>query len=615
MINSYSNLMTVPDIRYQLIDVKEPQLYREQFPYSEVPKILFDGKTVPMDFPENIWITDTTFRDGQQARSPYTPLQIKEIFSMLHKLAGDSGIIRQSEFFLYSHRDREAVEACLSLGYKFPEITGWIRANAEDFKLVKSIGLKETGILTSVSDYHIFLKLKKNRVRIMDEYLGIVKAALSEGIIPRCHFEDVTRSDIYGFCIPFAQELKKLADESGTPVKIRLCDTMGYGLSYQGTVLPRSIPKLLYAFRQEADYPSEWLEWHGHNDFHKVHTNAATAWLYGASSLNASLLGYGERTGNPPLEAAVIEYIGLKGSNRELDTRVITEIAEYYRNVIKAVIPTNYPFIGEEFNTTRAGVHADGILKNEEIYNIFDTGRLLNRPLKLMITDKAGAAGIAAWLTDYVKFENTLDTVEVSKRHPGVKRIYEWVMEQYAQGRTTSISTDEMIAQAKHHIPSLFESDFQKVKKAAVLKATRIAEKISGSPEVLSVNADTMEKYLNNIAKEEGSIQLLSIINTDGQRLSQVYTQRGDKGSFRNLMNKNFTEKDWFQSVLDKKERFVSDLFFSKYTGRMIITIAEPILNSEGNVAAVVDVDFIFDELVKLLSNIPDEILERRKIL
>ena len=130
-----------------------------------------------------------------------------------------------------------------------------------------------------------------------------------------------------------------------------------------------------YAFRTELGYPAEWLEWHGHNDFHKVHVNAATAWLYGCSANNASLLGYGERTGNPPLEAAVIEYASLTGDD-SIDLTVITEIADYFRNEVEANIPANYPFVGEDFNTTRAGIHADGIHKNQEIYNIFDTDRI-----------------------------------------------------------------------------------------------------------------------------------------------------------------------------------------------------------------------------------------------
>ena len=113
----------------------KPELFREQFPYSRVPSILFDEKTVPMAAPEKMWITDTTFRDGQQSRPPYKPEQILHIYDLLHRLGGENGVIRQSEFFLYSDRDREAVEACIDRNYDYPEVTGWIRANEEDFKL------------------------------------------------------------------------------------------------------------------------------------------------------------------------------------------------------------------------------------------------------------------------------------------------------------------------------------------------------------------------------------------------------------------------------------------------------------------------------------------------
>ena len=596
---------------YPLVERKEPNLLREQFPFTEVPRIHFDGQFVVPSPPGDIWITDTTFRDGQQARAPYTPEQIVHIYELLHRLGGPEGVVRQSEFFLYSGRDREAVAGCLATGYKYPEVTGWIRANADDFKIVKELGLKETGILTSVSDYHIFLKLKKNRAKVMAGYLEIVRTAIEQGVRPRCHFEDVTRADIYGFCLPFAEELLKLSQESGVPVKIRLCDTMGYGISYPGAVLPRSVPKMLHAFHTELGYPSELLEWHGHNDFHKVHTNAVTAWLYGASALNASLLGFGERTGNPPLEGAVMEYIGLKGHAGGIDTKVISEIAEYYRETIGADIPTNYPFVGTECNTTRAGIHADGIMKNQEIYNIFDTEKILGRSLKITVTDKSGVAGIAQWLNDYAK-ANRVSAEQVNKRHPGVRRIHAWVMEQYAQGRTSGISPDEMEAQARHHLPSLFESDFSRVRKAAIRKAVSLADRISGSKSVHSMEPEAMERFLNTVVHEEASIQLLAVTNTEGQRISQVYTQRGEKRRFRRLMDKDFRKHDWFVRVLDTGEAYYSDLFFSKFTGILIMTAAMPVFNAAGALKAVIDIDFKFDELTKLISRIPDEILDRK---
>jgi isopropylmalate/homocitrate/citramalate synthase len=599
---------------FPLQDIEKAELYREQFPYSEIPRIIFDGVDVPMSPAKEIWITDTTFRDGQQSRPPYTPEQIVKIFDLLHKLSGPNGVIRQSEFFIYSQRDRKAVESCLERGYQFPEVTSWIRADASDLELVKSFGIKETGILTSISDYHIFLKLKKTRAKAMDDYLGIVKATLDEGIIPRCHFEDITRADIHGFCLPFAEELLKLSQEYKMPVKVRLCDTMGYGLTFPQVSLPRSIPRMIHAFVHELGYPGELLEWHGHNDFHKVHTNAVTTWLYGISALNASLLGYGERTGNPPLEGAIIEYISLLGNTNGIDTTVITEIADYFRSEIKAFIPSNYPFVGSEFNTTRAGIHADGLLKNPEIYNIFDTEVILNRPLKITITDKSGVAGIAGWINENIPQITGLPLAEaVSKRHPGIKHINSWIIEQYDQGRTTSISPEELEAQTRHYLPSLFVSDFEKVQQEAIQKAVHLAEKISASEEMHSLESEQLEKFLHSLTSREGSIQLIAITDTNGDRISQVHTQRGEKPLFRNLLTKNFKEKEWFINVMETNGQYYSDLYFSIYTQELTITVAMPIHNPAGEIIAVMDIDFKFNELSKMLTVIPDEILDLKE--
>jgi isopropylmalate/homocitrate/citramalate synthase len=420
----------------KLVDVGRPNLYREVFPYTEFPKVTFDNQTVEYDIPNEIWITDTTFRDGQQARPPYMPEQILRIYDLLHEIDGGTGLIRQCEFFLYSERDRKAVELCKRRGYRFPQITGWIRAVAADFKLVSQMGLSETGILTSASDYHIFLKLGKTRGQAMDAYLDIAKASLDSGVIPRCHFEDVTRADYEGFVLPFAAELKKLAEQYNKPVKIRLCDTLGFGLPWPEVSLPRSIPKLIRGLRQ-IGIPPEWLEWHGHNDFHKVLINATAAWLYGCSAANAAIFGIGERTGNPPLEALVVEHAQLKGMTPGVNYAAITELAEYARRELGFEIPHNYPLVGRDFNVTRAGIHADGLLKDEEIYNCFDTQKLLNHPVGVAITDKTGAAGIKHWVE--ARYE-----IEISKHDPRITKIKDKIDAEYAADRVSAITDEEM---------------------------------------------------------------------------------------------------------------------------------------------------------------------------
>lgn len=436
-----TNLLMQANYQYDLQDVAEPNLYREIFDYESIPKIPFNNRVVPMNMPSDIWMTDTTFRDGQQSVSPFTPVQIEHLFGLLSRLGGPQGLVRQSEFFLYTDKDREALERCQALGLRFPEITTWIRANENDFKLVKAAGVRETGILVSCSDYHIFKKMRLTRAEAMERYLGIVKAALEQGIIPRCHFEDITRADFYGFVLPFAEQLRKLSKESGIPIKIRACDTMGYGVAYPGAALPRSVQGIIYGLNHYAQFPSELLEWHGHNDFYKVVSNAGTAWLYGCSSVNCSLLGIGERTGNCPLEAMAIEYQSLRGETGGMDLTAITEIAEYMEREIGIEVSPRQPFVGRNFNVTRAGIHADGMLKDEEIYNIFNTTTLLNRPASVAVDSHSGLAGIAHWLNSYFRLRPPHN---VDKQDPIVLQVKAMVDALYESGRNTVMGDQEL---------------------------------------------------------------------------------------------------------------------------------------------------------------------------
>ena len=239
-----------------------------------------------------------------------------------------------------------------------------------------------------------------------------------------------------------SQALHELSVEAGIPVKIRACDTMGYGVPYSETSLPRSVPGIIYGIKKYSEVPSEQIEWHGHNDFYKAVSNATAAWLYGASAVNCSLLGIGERTGNIPLEAMVMEYASLRGTLDGMDPTVITEIREYFRKDMGYVIPPMTPFVGDYFNQTRAGIHADGLLKDEEIYNIFDTAKILNRPATVTISKTSGLAGIAYWINTYYKLIGT--GKEVDKKSELVVKIKEWVDKEYENERQTSISTGEL---------------------------------------------------------------------------------------------------------------------------------------------------------------------------
>ncbi|MBM4273071.1 MAG: histone-lysine N-methyltransferase [Deltaproteobacteria bacterium] len=584
--------------KHHLLEVQEPNLMRTIFPYTEVPRIDFDYKFIMPQPPERMIITDTTFRDGQQARPPYTVRQIVDIFDMLHRLSGPKGVVRQTEFFLYSAKDKEALEQCRKRGYRYPEITGWIRAVAADLKLVKGIGLKETGILTSASDYHIFLKLKWNRTRAMEDYLAIVKAALELGITPRCHLEDITRADIYGFCVPFAIELMKLREESGIDIKIRLCDTMGFGVPYPGAALPRSVPKLVRAMIDDAGVPGHLMEWHGHNDFHKVLVNSVTAWLYGCGAVNGALLGFGERTGNAPIEGMIMEYISLKGSTDGIDTRVITEIAQYFEKELHYHIPPNYPFVGDNFNTTSAGIHADGLLKNEEIYNAFDTDAILGRPVSITITDKSGKAGIVHWLNSRLGLEGDR---QMDKGHPGVAKIHKRIMEMYEAGRVTFISNEEMDRWARKYLSEYFISEFDQLKQKAAKLAAHLAEDLARLEEVRSMDPARQEPVLQQALDQNPFIQFMYVTNTEGRKTTRNITHIVDRAKYETFkLDEDLSNRPWFIEPMKSGKVYVTDFYTSRFTNALCITVSAPLRDENEEIQGILGLDIRFEALAKM---------------
>ncbi|MFQ5969151.1 MAG: 2-isopropylmalate synthase [Nitrososphaerales archaeon] len=443
----------LPD--YEVVDVKEPKLYKDIFPFRGAPRAIFDGVVVNTNIPEKLWISDTTFRDGQQSKEPYSVEQITNLFKLLHDLGGKNGKVYYSEFFPYTKKDREAIKKCMDFGYEFPRVTGWIRATRSDLEYIKELKLEETGILASISDYHIFYKFPgKSRSQIVQNYLDVTEEALKSGITVRLHIEDVTRADIFSVVVPLVKKAMKLAERYGLPVKIRCPDTLGVGLPWPEAALPRGVPKLFWLLNKALGVPSEWLEFHGQNDFHLGVSNATSAWLYGASLNNCTLLGIGERAGNIPLEAMIFVYSMIKSSFDGMNTKVIKYITEYYEKELNYKLPYYYPIVGKNFNVTRAGIHADGLLKNLEMYLPFDTQELLDSPPRVMISEHSGLAGIAFWINTFFTLKGK---EKVSKDDPELKNIQEEVVKQYQEGRVTAMLDEEVLALVKRYMPSIWE--------------------------------------------------------------------------------------------------------------------------------------------------------------
>lgn len=572
----------------------EPELYRDVFPYTHVSRIEFDDTFLVPRPADPMFITDTTFRDGQQARPPYTVKQIARIYDLLHKLGGKSGLIQASEFFMYSPKDRKAIEVCRSRGYRFPRVTGWIRANMDDLKIAHDMEFDEVGLLTSMSDYHIFLKLGKTREQAMNDYLKVVTKALEWGIVPRCHFEDVTRADIYGFCLPFARKLMELSHEASMPIKIRLCDTMGYGVPFPGAALPRSVQRIVRAFTDEAGVPGAWLEWHGHNDFHKVLVNGVTAWLYGCGGVNGTLMGFGERTGNAPLEALVIDYISLTGNDEAADPTVITEIAQYFEKELDYRIPDNYPFAGKDFNATSAGIHVDGLAKNEEIYNIFDTTKILNRSVPIIINDKAGRAGVAYWINQQF---NLPPERQVSKKHPAVGQIHTRIMAAYEEGRNTSFSNKEIKNLVRRFMPELFDSEFDQMKRIAGELASNLVERLARDCQS-TADSEALTAQLQHFVRDYSFIQYAYVTDVKGHSTAIAISDPGDQKGYKAFpIGFDYSNREWFLQPMRTGKLHITNVHQSQVTGQLIITVSTVITDANDEIIGVLGADIQLEEI------------------
>ncbi|EYB67554.1 pyruvate carboxyltransferase [Deinococcus phoenicis] len=425
-------------------DVPQAELFPDAFPPHDFPQVVWAPGSRPATLPPVAWTTETTHRDGQQGGLPLTAADGLAIYDLMGAFTGTSGAIRQAEFFVYRPADRVMLEGALERwrsGHPV-EPTTWIRATRKDADLVAGLGVHETGMLASASDYHTFHKFTPGgRAQAARTYLDAVQAVLDAGLCPRLHLEDATRAP-REFILPFVAAVQDLAApyaEAQAP-KFRVCDTVGVGLPLEGVAWPRSVPGMIRELRA-AGVPGERLEFHPHNDTHLVVANCLAAVLAGCAAINGTLLGKGERTGNAPLEGVLLHLIGLKLLPGQPDYLALNALADLYDRLGQGV-PAKYPLYGRDAHRTRAGIHADGLNKFWPMYAPFDVPHLLGRPLDLSLTKDSGLAGLIFLIKQHTG-------TELGKEHPGLHALHNDLTAQFDAGRQTAVEWEEVEERAR----------------------------------------------------------------------------------------------------------------------------------------------------------------------
>src|SRR2546422_3089831 len=388
--------------------VTRPKINEERVYYNfegRMPPVELEADPAPLPIAdtEPRLITDTTLRDGaQDSRFPLFPNEARlRYVALRHELDNDSGRIDSIETFIYQRRDLWVLEKLLERGYEYPRITTWIRANPRDVKELYEVSqgrVKETGMLASASDHHIFDKLGyHSKEEAIDKYLKPILTACEYNITPRVHLEDTTRADIYGWVIPF---IRTVLDATEGRAKFRVCDTIGWGVPDPYAAMPQGIPRLIATLQRETGAE---LEFHGHNDFGVATANSLAAWRYGCRKVNVAFAGLGERTGNTSLEQMLAAYIRFYG-DPGFDLSVLPEMTSLIGSTLTP-IPDNAPLIGDVFNT-QAGIHQAGIARQQDapgglIYLAYDPALLGRRPAERnLIGGMSGSEGIVAVLNE-----------------------------------------------------------------------------------------------------------------------------------------------------------------------------------------------------------------------
>jgi isopropylmalate/homocitrate/citramalate synthase len=401
------------------------KLYKD---YDDLPKI-----KLPLG--QEVFISDSTIRDGSQMPGiVMSKKQKMQIFEFLHKIG-----IEKLESFVFNPRDKESVKEMLKKGYEYPEVTGWARANPADIDLIlESDGIKETGILMSVSDSHIIDKMGlPDRNAAEEKYIDAIQYAVDHGLQTRAHIEDMTRADNHGFVYPLIKKIIGIDPDC----TIRLCDTLGMGIPFLSVEEPYGIPQIVQHLKNEIGVKN--IETHIHDDFGLGVANTLAGYWYGANWSSLTFLGIGERAGNTEMEKILLFLQQRVEGFDKYNLEAVTEFARLVESELGIRVPRNKAVVGKNIFAHESGIHTAGVIKNPFTYEAYPP-EIVGGKRQLLIGDSSGLEVLRH------KVEETLNELikvktKVMKRDPRLKAIQADIQRLYEKELRISCISDEEI--------------------------------------------------------------------------------------------------------------------------------------------------------------------------
>ncbi|MBI3874066.1 MAG: homocitrate synthase [Arcobacter sp.] len=297
-------------------------------------------------------INDTTLRDGEQAAYvSFTTKEKIELAQLLYEVGADElevGIPAMGT------KEKDDLKEILNLGLPL-QIMSWNRATKKDLEASLECGIKAVDLSIPVSRTLIDIKFKKNTDKLFRNLEETITLAKKEGLFVCIGGEDASRSEL-----EFLKEIMEFGQKLGAD-RFRYCDTVGILTPH------KTYENISYL----ANLKTLPIEMHTHNEFGMSTANGIAGLEAGATSINTTVIGLGERAGNASFEQVLMSLTHQFGENRTIKSHKLQELVRKVSLFANKPIGDNRPIVGKNIFAHESGIHVDGMIKSKNSYEAF----------------------------------------------------------------------------------------------------------------------------------------------------------------------------------------------------------------------------------------------------